>query len=78
MFCDLPSASSEEPFVAQIEMIDLHHGPYSADPPYTVIEAFGTAATDKIKVELSQLGFNDLQQNSDGFTAVRPKQGIAP
>ena len=47
-FSDMESASAEELFLMEIETIDLHHGAYSADPPYPLIEAFGAPLTGRI------------------------------
>jgi hypothetical protein len=44
--------------LAELDTIDLHHGSYSADPPYTVLEVLGTPLTAKAKNELSAYGFN--------------------
>lgn len=40
-FTDIDSATSSELLLAEIDTIDLHHGTYSADPPYTILEVIG-------------------------------------
>jgi hypothetical protein len=41
-FNDLSSSSSEDLLLDHLDAIELHHGSHSSDPPYTVIEVFGT------------------------------------
>jgi hypothetical protein len=65
-------SSSEDILVDELDTIDLHHGTYSANPPYTVLEVIGTAISTRLKDELSQFGFDEFQETSQGFRAVRP------
>lgn len=62
----------EDLFINELGTIDMHHGIYSADPPYTELEVIGTAISDKVKAELSQFGFNDFQPTAERFRAIRP------
>jgi len=64
--------SPEDLFINELDTIDLHHGIYSADPPYTELEVIGTAISDKVKAELSQFSFNAFQPTTEGFLAIRP------
>lgn len=64
-------ATPEDSFLAELDMIDLHHGPYSADPPYTVIEVIGARLNENSKSALSELGFESFEENDHGFTASR-------
>jgi hypothetical protein len=57
--------------MSQLNTIDLHPDPYSADPPYTALAVFGTPLSEKIKVELSGYGFDNFDVSPLGFTAVR-------
>jgi len=66
------SLSPENMLLAELDTIDLHHGPHSADPPYTVIEVVGAPLTAKAKTELSKYGFDEFHAKSKGFTARRP------
>jgi len=59
--------SSEETLIGELETIDLHHGAYSANPPYTLIEVIGTPITSLIKNEFGQFGFNDFRETPNGF-----------
>jgi hypothetical protein len=64
--------SPETALIDQLDTIDLHHGTYSANPPYTVLEIIGTTISERTKAELSQFGFNQFQGTAEGFRAVRP------
>jgi len=64
--------SPERVFLGVLDVVDLHHGPYSADPPYTVIEVAGTSLTDAIVAELSEYGFDSFEPRANGFRATRP------
>jgi hypothetical protein len=72
-FNDLDSLSPEEMLLGHLDTIELHHGSHSADPPYTVIEVFGTQLTANAKSVLSEYGFNAFDITSTGFTASRLK-----
>jgi hypothetical protein len=64
--------SAENVFINELATIDLHHGTYSANPPYTVIEVIGAVADDKVKAALSEFGFDQFEVMPEGFRAVRP------
>jgi hypothetical protein len=64
--------SPEDILIYELGTIDLHHGSYSANPPYTVLDVIGTAITARLKAELAQFGFNEFQETLQGFCAVRP------
>jgi hypothetical protein len=70
-FDDFESSSPEDLLLGELHTIDLHHGRYSADPPYTVIEVVGTPLTTRVKDELSEYGFNEFYPASAGFSARR-------
>jgi hypothetical protein len=70
-FVDSESSSPEKLFLGELDMIDLHHGTHSADPPYTVLQVFGTPLTTRIKEELAKYGFHEFQNNVVGFVAKR-------
>jgi hypothetical protein len=66
------STSPEDIVASMLGAIDLHHGVYSAGPPFTVIEIFGARLTDKLKAELFEYGFSEFEPSSTGFRAIRP------
>src|SRR5438132_2523301 len=72
-FNDVASLSPEDMLLGQLDTIDLHHGPHSANPPYTAIEVLGTQLSAKTKNQLSEYGFNEFHITSTGFKASRPK-----
>jgi hypothetical protein len=65
-------SSSEDILINELDTIDLHHGTYSANPPYTVLEVIGTMITARVKAELAQFGFDEFHETPQGFRAVRP------
>ena len=58
-------------FLAQLDMIDLHHGLYSSQTPYTLIEVVGAPLTDDIRTALRQLGFDTFKPTQRGFSSHR-------
>jgi hypothetical protein len=71
-FNDSDSSSSEDLFADQLDTIDLHHGSYSADPPYTQLEVLGAPLTERIRTALSEYGFNEFHLDPEGFHCSRP------
>jgi hypothetical protein len=65
------ASSPETALIEQLDTIDLHHGTYSANPPYTVLEIIGATISERIQTELSQFGFDQFQGTAEGFCAVR-------
>jgi len=65
------ASSPETALIEQLDTIDLHHGAYSANPPYTALEIIGTTISERTKAELSQFGFNQFQETVEGFRALR-------
>lgn len=70
-FDDMESSSAEELLIAELDSINMHHGGYSADPPYTVLEILGTPLTDSAKDALAAYAFEEFHEDSTGFTAIR-------
>ncbi len=66
------AASAEDTLSNTIGEIDLHHGVYSANPPYTVLNVIGTSITDRLRDELSEYGLDHFHLSGSGFRAVRP------
>jgi hypothetical protein len=65
-------AIGEDVLIEQLNTIDLHHGHYSANPPYTQIEVMGVRFSERLRAELSDFGFDDFAETADGFRASRP------
>ncbi len=54
-----------------LETIDLHHGKYSSNPPYSVLEIVGLLLTDDVKSAIEVLGFRAFETTVEGFRATR-------
>ena len=65
-------SSSEDILINELDTIDLHHGTYSANPPYTVIEVIGARISVKVKESLAEFGFDHFEIMPHGFRATRP------
>jgi hypothetical protein len=59
----------EEHLLSVLDTIDLHHGHYSADPPYSVLEVIGCEPSPRVSAVLDELGFSVVARSADGFTA---------
>jgi hypothetical protein len=66
------SSPAEDLLLNEMETIDLHHGLYSADPPYTVLEVIGTSLSDRIKSQLSEYGFDEFPHWCFGIYGCSP------
>jgi hypothetical protein len=65
-------SSPEDMLIQELETIDLHHGVYSANPPYTVLEVIGTRISDRVKEKFAEFGFDQFEPTSKGFRTTRP------
>jgi hypothetical protein len=74
-FKDLQSLTAEDLLLKEIDAIDLHHGPYSSNPPYTLLEIIGTPLTGRVQQELSAYGFDEFHSSPNGFVAKRQAPG---
>lgn len=63
--------SAEEWFLNEIEMIDLHHGVYSSDPPYQQLVVHGCPLSESICARIRELGLILFEGTNDGFSASR-------
>ncbi|HEY4031564.1 MAG TPA: hypothetical protein VGM25_14550 [Caulobacteraceae bacterium] len=66
--------AAEENFLANLDTIDLHHGPYSTPVPYTELEVIGAPLNSTVRAVLSQIGFTQFITGEDGFVARRSKE----
>lgn len=64
-------ASAERSLLGQLDTIDLHHGAYSADPPYSELEVIGVVLTEAIQTALEQTGFKEIHPTDSGFRAIQ-------
>ena len=51
--------------------IDLHHGQYSHDPPWTEIEVLGLKPTEQIIEKFKEYGALDVIETPKGFIAKK-------
>jgi hypothetical protein len=72
MFKTGDDSSPEDSLINKLDTLDLHHGTYSADPPYTVLEVIVARMIERVKTGLTEFGFNEFQTTAEGFRAVRP------
>lgn len=73
-FTNLDALSPEDILLRHLDTIELHHGPDSANPAYSVIEVLGTQLTAAAKNGLAEYGFDEFLITSTGFVAIRSKQ----
>jgi release factor glutamine methyltransferase len=71
MFRDSPDAPPDALVADWLDTIDQHHGRWSHDPPWTVLEVFGSAATAPLRSALARLRFTVVADTFDGFVAMR-------
>jgi hypothetical protein len=62
----------EQMLIDWMDTIDLHHGVYSANPPYTIIRVVGSKLTPEGRQVLGTFGFDSFTLTDDGFRATRP------
>jgi hypothetical protein len=64
--------SPETTFMDLLATVDLHHGEYSHDPPWTILTVYGVELSPAIKEALVEYGDFEFTFLPDGFTAKRP------
>ena len=72
-----PSLSAKEQLLAELDTIDLHHGPSSTKRPYTELEVIGCPLSDRIRTALSELGFTNFEEKNHGTLADRTPEEAA-
>lgn len=63
--------SAEEALLGEIDAVDLHHGEYSSDLPYRILNVVGTELTPRVESVLREYGFSAFERTDQGFTALR-------
>jgi len=71
-FVDGPSDSAEDLLIGLLPTIDLHHGEYSQDPPYSAMQVFGVTATRQIREALEEYNLVVANETPHEFSATRP------
>ena len=64
--------SPEDALLGNLGTIDLHHGEYSAQPPYSLLEVVGCQPSEEVRSALAELGFSITATSPQGFSAQRP------
>ena len=64
-------SSAEGELIRILETVDEHHGEYSADPPYSLLDVIGCSPSEHVRSALAELEFAVTEQTSDGFRAAR-------
>jgi hypothetical protein len=66
-----PGADREAQCLGMLESVDLHHGEYSHDPPYSVLEVIGVKASPVLRKGLGEFGFQEFTDTPEGFRASK-------
>jgi hypothetical protein len=66
-----PNASTEEEVIRMLDTIEDHHGEYSADPPYSILEIVGCTDSERLHSALAQFGFHVEASSTGSVVAVR-------
>jgi hypothetical protein len=56
-----------------LDMINLHHGENSSNPPYSALEIIGLPASQQIKAALEELGFEEIERTADEIQLKRKR-----
>jgi hypothetical protein len=71
LYYDDGSETAEEKLLSLLETIDLHHGEYRHDPPWTALRIYGLDATSTVREALAQFGVDTFTEFDGGFCARR-------
>lgn len=63
IFDAVPAEAPADTVVRMIETIELHH------PQCTLLEFYGVAASNPVRLQLAELGFGAIEENVGGFLA---------
>jgi hypothetical protein len=72
-----PDQPVEDALVNIIGAVDEHHGEYSHEPPWSVMEVIGCAPTPRVRSAFAEFGAQVSAMRSDRFEARRPIGGAA-
>ncbi len=65
------AARPEDWLISELAEIELHHGEYSHDPPWSRINVIGAKWTERIQKELARFGFTAHRATREGFEATK-------
>ena len=66
-----PDATPDSWLISILSVVDLHHGEYSHDPPYSILDVIGVSCSEAIQEELDRFGFLEHAATTEGFIAKR-------
>jgi hypothetical protein len=66
-----PQVSLEICFTDELPAVDLHHGEFSHNPPYSILNVIGVGLSDKIRTALEEYGFTGYEPAVEGFLTWR-------
>jgi hypothetical protein len=72
-----PTASPEEIVIDLLPTVDEHHGEYSHNPPWSILEIHGAPLTPTLKAALREFGVSEFEPWDGGFTCRRTGRGAA-
>jgi hypothetical protein len=61
----------ESMLIDKIELIDLHHGEYSHNPPWSELHVYGFSLTARIKSKFKYFGDGRFESTKEGFIFFR-------
>jgi hypothetical protein len=67
----LDKDSALEKCLGILPTIELHHGEYSSDTPYSRLEVIGLPLSDSVESALRESGFSIFEATDEGFLAKR-------
>lgn len=70
----IPSSTKED-WIAILDVIDLHHGVYSSDPPIDTLSVYGAVVTAGITAALAEYDYEIVKSTSLGFIAFKCDPG---
>jgi hypothetical protein len=71
LFSAAAGQSAEEVCAGLLSTVELHHGPYSQDPPCGAIEVIGAVASPLVRAAFSAEGFDVVAVRPGSFIAER-------
>jgi len=70
--------SPEDMVLDRFTAVDLHHGEYSHDPAWSVIEVYGSKPTAALRQALQEYGVDEFRETQEGFVCSRPSTEATP
>ena len=70
------NATAETWCEEELDMIELHHGPYSKSPPYSALQIYGAELTPGLRGALAELGFKTAARIDGGFRMTRLQPSV--